>query len=77
MTTTRTEMIREMIRGREFTRNPSIERSWNDFARERNREVERDMNGVEKEKREKKESSIALVGAKYGACNVSRDDRVH
>lgn len=64
---------------REFTRNLSIERSRNDFTRERNREVERDMSRVEKrkEKKKRKESSIALVGAKYVACNVSRDDQAH
>lgn len=50
-------MIREMIRGREFTRNPSIERSRNDFARERNGEVERDMGRVEEGKGKKRRAA--------------------
>lgn len=60
-----------MIRGREFTRNLSIERSGNDFARERNREVERDVDRVEKERKERKKRRAASLSLEQNMAHVT------
>lgn len=44
--------------------------------RERDKETGRDVGRKEKEEKNKS-FSLSLLGAKYSACNVSRDDQTH